>query len=308
MADRKNRHKADVSHDRHYDLGLMQVDLHHVGNEYQESAISVRFDSDRLSLVEPEYGQFGPEPSAADKIIALVKHSLRERGMTVLDKKKGDHDGPAASGGSHGATHRLATEEFSTYKPGGDGTRIRAAKGYYEDHMFNADAMIDVAGDMLDKLGRQLRTARTSDAFEERLNAIHRAVDFEQKPLDEALTPPRHANTRRETVQTPETKLVDAVSAKLPMKLVAGEERTLAISAIVKGVLCSGEACWIKEGIQDRGGKDDPLARKVHEALATADARYHKITATVMPFLVGEICDAVYADYDKRMGKSGHGA
>ena len=81
----------------------------------------------------------------------------------------------------------------------------------------------------------------------------------------------------------------------------SGDKRASAVDSIVKGVLCSGSACWAQAEGSQRGSADDPLAAKVRETLQSYGDTSH-LSENVMRFLIGEVCDAVYADKDKRNG------
>jgi hypothetical protein len=282
-------------------LGLMKITLQPVGDMYNESAINLRIDSDRASLIEPVIGQFGKEPSAADKIIQLVKHAMRERGMTLLEDI--GRNPPEEKGRMPEKRLKLSLADFTSYKPGGSGVTIRAESGYYEG-MFNADAMMREAGDALHALEKVLRAETYIEPFEAKVDGVYKAVDMHEKSLDDAISEATRPDKPKPAIlsESPEEKLAGAISKKLPEALVpSGDKRASAVDSIVKGVLCSGAACWAKAEGSDRGGENDPLAAKVRETLQSYGDTSH-ISDAVMKFLIGEVCDAVYADKDKRNG------
>jgi hypothetical protein len=289
----------------------MTITISQVGDLYNESAINVKVDSSRSSLMEPVETEIGKEPSAADKIIQIIKVALRERGMTVLQEKQ-KPGGPQIP---DAAQHRvkLAVDEFISYKPGGSGVVIRAERGYYDGRMFNAEAILREAGDVLHKLEEQMKNVRTVQAFEDRIDHIYKGVDLYSQPLDEALRKPlervrpvTHAGVKHEgrpvelRAATAETGYRKAINARIPDGLIGGDYKADAVDKITKGVLCAGEACWAKAEGSNRGKEGDELVGHVKAVLAQHSPK--TISDTVMGFLVGEVCDAIYAEKDKQAG------
>ncbi len=293
-----------------FDLGLMKVTISKVGDLYNESAINLTIDSERLSLLQPVMGEVGQEPSAADKIIQLVKQSLREANMTVLENK-GKPDEPRPPGMPENRI-KLSLREFSAYKPGGSGVTIRAERGYYEGK-FNSDAMLEVVGEGLRNLSGHLRSEPTVEKFEAHVDQIYNAVDMYNHTLAEATQDrPKPAQQNKplpRLVESPEVQLTKLLNQKIPVSLMAGDDDAAkgaaqkdVVEKIFKGVLCAGEACWAKAKGDARGSTSDPLYEHVSAALT--DKLKAEVTPAVKKFLIDEVCEAVYKFQDKAAGIS----
>jgi|GEM_PF-3263777 len=293
----------DAPQGKTFDLGLLKVTLSEVGNLYFESAINVRIDSDRQSLVEPVPGQFGLEPSAADKLIVLLKAALRKQGMTVLEE--GGRSLPTGSGDNPN-TKKLSLREFTTYKPSSDGVKIRAEQGYYTG-TFNGAAMMGIAGGVLAQLAPVFRKAITVDGVERRMSDIYDAVDLRAEDIFQALAEanapaPKRANPSSAAQPSPEQAYRAALSKKIPEALLSGDARADVINQIVAKT-DGNDRWWCHFQGSARGGKDDPTFTGV---LSILDAKI-KASQSVLEFVAAELCDAIYAEVDRRQGKTAAG-
>lgn len=232
-----------------FSLGILEVTITPLADEWDKSGIRVYLASDRDVLFEPDYSNgVNKGPSTADKLLAVLKRGLSESRMTVLEKGDSQEKGNPAN-------RQLQVRDFESYKPESSGAVIRAEKGFYAGE-FHAGAMVKVAGEMLTKLSAYLKGAVTSEAVEERINQLYEAVDVCDQPLDSALAP--HGKTAPSAGDVAEI-LRTAISRAIPDKFIPADKTMDGVARDIVGRL-----------VDKNGAVQDADADAVRRAVLTA--------------------------------------
>ncbi len=292
---REHHHEDNFpkGHEPHIvDMGLLKITLSETADGWQSSAMNVLVQSEKLSLLEPDLTALNKEPSAADKLIVMVKNALREEGLEMVEERGNQ---PPAEGVEKNA--KLASlMDFAAYNPEGSGTLIRAEKGYYQG-TFNAHEMVLLTHAALDKIAGKLKGLVTAKAVEEKIDALYKSEEFGARPSDVMADKP----DEKPAAQPDERQLFsEAVTQALPEGACAAAQREKCITAVVESVLSvMSSQGWSPSPKNVRGTKDDPMQAQIEKDLRSLGVGS---TQVVKAFFRDEICDAVYRVIDQQRG------
>ena len=272
-------------------LGKLDVHIKEEASKWSESAIRVNFTSESDWLLTPDKTGFEIEPSAADKVVAMIKRGLMDTGIDVIDDRAPDMGLGYGKGG--GFRNQLQTDTMHSFHHGDNGILIRAKAGQHrvDNGIFNAEVIATEANKIVDRLAYMLKDTHASDPAAQAINEIYDRMELHRERLDDLL--PKIPNPHG--TEELHSEVVAALMSKLPAGVFKdAQNRTDAVAALAKGLVGTDDSpAWEHTRNEEmQGGPSDPLNKSIAATLQP----YVKegTTPAVLKFITDEACEAAY--------------